>query len=106
MPDQLLTDDELQRVLKALADPNRRHMLELLAVQETVCTSTATAGVNCSMIAGQLPIAQPTVSHHVKELVHAELVAMTPVGTSSLLSLRRDTLDALFATLRERLHLP
>ncbi|MBC8143706.1 MAG: winged helix-turn-helix transcriptional regulator [Armatimonadetes bacterium] len=96
-----MNDEELGRVLKALADPNRRRILELLAEAKTTCDT----GINCSRITGQLTVSQPTVSHHMKELATANLVTMTPNGTAAILSLRRDTLETAFATLRERFHL-
>ncbi|MBC8142158.1 MAG: winged helix-turn-helix transcriptional regulator, partial [Armatimonadetes bacterium] len=90
------------RVLKALADPNRRRIMELLAQAEITCE----IGINCTRITEQLTVSQPTVSHHMKELAAANLLTMTPHGTASVLSLRRDTLEAVFATLRERFRLP
>jgi ArsR family transcriptional regulator len=97
-----MTDEELGRVLKALADPNRRRILELLAEQEASCTLNSSGGVNCSMVTGQLTVSQPTVSHHMKELAAANLITMTPHGNSSLLALRRDTFEKLFAILRDK----
>ena len=96
-----MNDEELGRVLKALGDPNRRRILELLAEAEATCD----AGINCSRITGQLTVSQPTVSHHMKELAAANLITMTPNGTAAILSLRRDTLENLFDALRERFHL-
>lgn len=100
-----MTDDELGRVLKALADPNRRRILELLAEQEATCNLNPAGGVNCSMVTEQMTISQPTVSHHMKELAAANLITMTPHGNAALLSLRRDTLTTLFADLGARFYL-
>lgn len=97
-----MTDEELGRVLKALADPNRRRILELLAEQEASCILNPAGGVNCSMVTEQLTVSQPTVSHHMKELAAANLISMTPHGNASLLALRRDTLENLFAVLRQK----
>ncbi|MBC7807076.1 MAG: winged helix-turn-helix transcriptional regulator [Akkermansiaceae bacterium] len=100
-----MTDEELGRVLKALADPNRRRILELLAEQEASCSLNPSGGVNCSMVTEQMTISQPTVSHHMKELAAANLITMTAHGNAALLSLRHDTFDAVIAVLRERFHL-
>lgn len=100
-----MTDEELGRVLKALADPNRRRILELLAEQESSCSLNPSGGANCSMVTEHLAISQPTVSHHMKELVAANLISMTEQGNSTLLALRHDTLESFFAILRERFHL-
>jgi len=96
-----MNDEELGRVLKALADPNRRRILELLAQAESTCET----GINCTRITEQLTVSQPTVSHHMKELAATNLITMTPSGTASVLSLRRDTLRNLFDVLRERFRL-
>jgi ArsR family transcriptional regulator len=89
-------------VLKALADPNRRRILELLAEQEATCNLNPSGGVNCSMVTEQMTISQPTVSHHMKELAAVNLITMTTHGNAALLALRRDTFAALFAALSER----
>ena len=64
----------------ALADPNRRAILELLgdgarSVQE---------------LADALPISRPAVSRHLRLLKEAELVTDTTAGTRRLYSLRDD----------------
>ncbi|HEY3834223.1 MAG TPA: metalloregulator ArsR/SmtB family transcription factor [Acidimicrobiia bacterium] len=64
----------------ALADPNRRAILELLgdgarSVQE---------------LADELPISRPAVSRHLRLLKEAELVTDTTAGTRRLYSLRAD----------------
>ncbi len=100
-----MSEEELGRILKALADPNRRRILELLAEQEATCSMNPAGGVNCAMVTEQMTVSQPTVSHHMKELAAAGLITMTSHGNAALLSLRRDTLDALFAALGERFHL-
>lgn len=92
-----MNDEELGRVLKALSDPNRRRILELLAAHEP-----RESGINCSRIIGQMTVSQPTVSHHMKELANAGLITMTPHGNEALLALRPDTLNTLLAALRER----
>ncbi|MBC8136326.1 MAG: winged helix-turn-helix transcriptional regulator [Fibrella sp.] len=101
-----MTDEEMGRVLKALADPNRRRILELLAEQEATCNLNPSGGVNCSMVTEQMTISQPTVSHHMKELAAANLITMTAHGNAALLALRRDTFETLFSVLQKRFHLP
>lgn len=97
-----MNEEELGRVLKALADPNRRRILELLAQTEATCDT----GINCSRVTEHLSVSQPTVSHHIKELAAANLLTITPNGTATILSLRRDVLETFIAALRERLDLP
>jgi ArsR family transcriptional regulator, arsenate/arsenite/antimonite-responsive transcriptional repressor len=66
--------DELARVLKALADPARLRLLSLIQAQPggeaCVCHLTAPLG-----------LAQPTVSHHLRVLLHAGLVEREQRGS-------------------------
>ena len=52
------------RALTALADPTRRHILELIAL----------APLSVSQIAAMMPISQPAVSQHLAQLKAAQLV--------------------------------
>lgn len=59
--------DRLADRLKALADPTRLRMLDLLARQrEPLCVCEITA---------RFPLRQPTISHHIRLLREAGLVA-------------------------------
>ena len=58
------------RVFKALCDPNRVRILELLQTGE-VCA--------CALLE-QLEISQPTLSHHMKILVDCGLVSARKAG--------------------------
>jgi len=59
--------DRLAERLKALADPTRLRMLDLLARQrEPLCVCEITA---------RFPLRQPTISHHIRLLREAGLVA-------------------------------
>jgi ArsR family transcriptional regulator len=61
-------------VLKALADPHRLRMLSLIAAQP------ATAPLCVCEIEGEFGLSQPTISHHLKVLREAGLVAVTKRG--------------------------
>jgi ArsR family transcriptional regulator, arsenate/arsenite/antimonite-responsive transcriptional repressor len=75
------------RVFKALADPHRVKIVNLLATSpEPVCVCELT---------GPLQLSQPTVSHHLKKLVAAGLLAREQRGTWAYYSLRRDAFDRL-----------
>ncbi|NSY17150.1 helix-turn-helix transcriptional regulator [Neorhizobium sp. AL 9.2.2] len=55
----------------AIADPNRRHLLEeLRRAPKTV-----------NELARGLPISRPAVSQHLKALLDSDLVTVTPEGT-------------------------
>lgn len=67
------TAERLARVFKALSDPTRVRLLSLIAATEggEACVCDLTAPVNLS---------QPTVSHHMKQLVDAGLVTREQRG--------------------------
>ena len=89
-----LSDDqavETARVFKALADPHRVKIVNLLATSpDPVCVCEFT---------GPLGLSQPTVSHHLKKLVAAGLLEREQRGTWAYYSLRRDALGGLAAAL-------
>ena len=78
---------ELERVLKALADRHRLRIVNLLlrAGGEPVCV--------CE-VQPLLGLSQGTVSHHLKQLVEAGIVARETRGTYSYFSLVPGALDA------------
>jgi len=78
---------ELEGVLKALADRHRLRIVNLLlrAGGEPVCV--------CE-VQPQLGLSQGTVSHHLKLLVEAGIVARETRGTYSYFSLVPGALDA------------
>ena len=89
-----LSDDQAQataRLFKALADPHRVKIINLLATStEPVCVCEFT---------GHLGISQPTVSHHLKKLVHAGLLEREQRGIWAYYSLRPDALGGLAGAL-------
>src|SRR3954452_22501467 len=76
----------LARRFKALADPARVGIVNLLSANDEVCVCTLTDA---------LGLAQPTVSHHLRLLREAGLVTMEKRGTGSSSRLEADALDAL-----------
>jgi ArsR family transcriptional regulator len=89
-----LSDDQAQataRLFKALADPHRVKILNLLATSpDPVCVCEFTE---------PLGLSQPTVSHHLKKLMDAGLLEREQRGTWAYYSLRRDALGDLAAAL-------
>ena len=87
-----LSDDQAEataRLFKALADPHRVKILNLLATSsDPVCVCEFT---------GPLGLSQPTVSHHLKKLVTVGLLDRQQRGTWAYYSLRRDALGRLAA---------
>ncbi len=69
----------------AIADPNRRHLLEELR--------RAPRTVND--LAKGLPISRPAVSQHLKALLDCNLVQVTAEGTKRIYSVNRPGFDRL-----------
>lgn len=80
-----MTDEEVVEtatLFKALADPQRVRIVNLLAgASEPACVCDLTE---------PLGISQPTVSHHLKKLVAAGLLSREQRGTWAYYSLNRD----------------
>jgi ArsR family transcriptional regulator len=89
-----MDDKTLARVLKALADPHRFQMLERIA-RSPECT--------CTDVGAAFELSQPTISHHLKTLADAGLVAMRREGQVMRLSVNRALLDAALGELPRRL---
>lgn len=89
---------ELAGVLKALADPVRLRIVSIIAAAPT--------GEICACeLPGLLERSQPTVSHHLSQLLHAGLVDREQRGKWAWFRLRADRLAAVRAALGEGLEL-
>jgi ArsR family transcriptional regulator, arsenate/arsenite/antimonite-responsive transcriptional repressor len=71
--------DLLSQRFKALADPNRLRILEMLR-HPKCCSVERDAGMCACDIESQLDLSQPTISHHMKVLRDAELVYAEKIG--------------------------
>src|SRR5437763_10465158 len=87
-----LSDEEAEataELFKSLADPARVRIVNLLAAAgEPVCACNLNEPVGLS---------QPTVSHHLKKLVEAGLLAREQRGRWAYFSLRREAVEKLAA---------
>jgi ArsR family transcriptional regulator, arsenate/arsenite/antimonite-responsive transcriptional repressor len=87
-----LSDDQAEttaRLFKALADPHRVKIINLLATSpDPVCVCEFT---------GPLGLSQPTVSHHLKKLLAAGLLDREQRGTWAYYSLNHDAMARLAA---------
>ncbi|TQM90297.1 ArsR family transcriptional regulator [Ornithinimicrobium humiphilum] len=83
----------LARIFKALGDPTRVRLLSLIAAQtdQEACICDLTDPVGLS---------QPTVSHHMKQLVEAGLVEREQRGRWAYYRVVGETLEALSHALR------
>ncbi len=75
--------NEIAILLKAIAHPARIAILEYLVKVETCI---------CGDIVNELPLAQPTVSQHLKELKNAGLIKGSIEGTSICYCVDKTTL--------------
>ena len=74
---------ELTNFFKALSDPTRRKVLQLLREQD----------MTPSEILEKLPVSQPTLSHHLDILKRADLVTSEREGQFIRYSLNMSVLD-------------
>jgi ArsR family transcriptional regulator, arsenate/arsenite/antimonite-responsive transcriptional repressor len=88
-----LATEEFDRISKALADPQRREILQKLAIS---------AKLNCSDIHALFDISQPTVSHHLKELFYAGLVEKQKQGQFCYYQVNSMVLSAYATELQRR----
>lgn len=81
---------DLAAAFKALGDPTRLAVFELIRKQEDICA--------CKILE-DLDISQPTLSHHVKQLCAAGLVSCRKEGRWMHYSVDRETASQLAAFL-------
>ncbi len=89
-----LSPEAFARVAKALADPRR------FSILETIATGTEVA---CQRVCEDVPVAQATVCHHVKELSAAGLVETRRDGQFVYYRFLPDIMRRYLATLATRL---
>ena len=82
-----LQDEDLANVMRALGHPVRLSILRILAEKQSDCC--------CTDVTDCLPLAQSTVSQHIKVLLDAGLVQRSPKGTRNCYSLNTERLNAL-----------
>lgn len=77
-------ENEMAQLFKALAHPARIAILEYLLSVDTCI---------CGDIVDHLPLAQPTVSQHLKELKQAEIIQGSVEGTAICYCINEKTLQ-------------
>ncbi len=85
-----LSDDEMQAIARALADPRRFAILQQIARRDAT---------PCGSLDEQKVLSPATISHHIKELADAGLIDVQREGRCASLSLHRGTWNAYLAQL-------
>lgn len=88
-----MSDDQFERIAKALADPTRVALLGAIG-REDECP--------CQRLRDAFPVSKATISHHIKELVRAGLVAARREGQFLHCRLRPEVLRGYTAELLRR----
>jgi ArsR family transcriptional regulator len=88
---------QFSRVAKALADPRRFALLEMIAGADEVA---------CKRMVEVLPVSQATISHHLKELATAGLIEARREGQCGHYRACPEVLAAYTAELERRLRVP
>jgi ArsR family transcriptional regulator len=76
--------NELASLFKAMAHPARVAIIEYLLSVDTCI---------CGDIVNELPLAQPTISQHLKELKNANIIKGTIEGTAICYCINPDTIQ-------------
>ena len=89
---------QFQKVAKALADPRRFEIFEMLSAKDD-------NGMCCGAVCDEFPVSQATVSHHLKELTEAGLLEPRSEGQFKFWSVNQQTMNEYIAELQKRLGL-
>lgn len=75
---------KIEKISKALGDPYRIRMMEAISRKE--------GWMPCAVLIEMFDLAQSTVSHHLKQLVDADLLITEKDGRSSLYKINKEVL--------------
>lgn len=95
-------EQELNRVLQAIADPTRRRILQALK-EKGGCSLGKDEGLCASDIELRVHLSQPTISHHMSVLERAGLVEAKKIGQWRWYRRKENALRQFARTLRQGL---
>lgn len=76
----------VEKISKALGDPFRLKMMDMIKKQRNVC--------QCSAIVEKLDLSQSTISHHLKLLAEADLIISEKDGRNASYRINQGVLGA------------
>jgi ArsR family transcriptional regulator len=76
---------KIERISKALGDPYRIKMMEAIKKEQN--------WLQCSCLVDMFKLAQSTVSHHLKQLVDADLIIMEKEGRATKYVVNKEVFD-------------
>ncbi|PBQ32829.1 transcriptional regulator [Sphingobacteriaceae bacterium] len=77
---------KIEKISKALGDPFRLKMMDMIKRQKNPC--------QCTAIVESLELAQSTISHHIKQLVDADLLIAEKDGRNASYQINKEVLGA------------
>ena len=77
---------KIEKISKALGDPYRLKIMEMIKKQKDC--------MQCTAIVETVDLAQSTISHHVKQLVEAELLIVEKEGRNMSYQINKEVLGA------------
>lgn len=84
---------KVEKISKALGDRNRLKILKAIQSHQ--------GKLECSTIVSSLNLSQPSISHHIKKLVEAELIEPQKEGRFYFYSLNQEVLESYLNTLKQ-----
>ncbi len=93
-----MDDKRFQKVAKALSDPRRFDIFQTISSSET-------GGMCSGNVCEKMPVAQATVSHHLKELTEADLITPRSEGQFKYFTANQETMNEYISELQNRLKL-
>jgi len=91
---QEISDQDIVRALKALADPTRFRMVQEIA---------AAGELSCGQLTERFDVSQPTISHHLKLLQDAGLLVQRTEGKHHYTSVDKKLVARIAALIPSRL---